>query len=119
MAVLLELERRLARFRDCRPLDPPTDRIQPANTGIAEPREDELAGDTGRDHLVVDQVRRQPGEGQVAPALADDLVTGGERDEVGEALDRDRVAVADEIPDRVGHRGDLGAAHLSRRPRPR
>ena len=51
---------------------------------------------------------RQPGEGQVAPALADDLVAGREPDEVGESLDRDRVAVADELGDRVAHGRDLG-----------
>ena len=32
---------------------------------------------------------------------------GGEGDEVREALDRDRVAVADELRDGVAHRGDL------------
>ncbi len=46
---------------------------------------------------------------EVTLALADDLVAGGERDEVREALDRDRVAVADELGDGVVHRGDLGA----------
>ena len=35
------------------------------------------------------------------PALADDLVPGGVGDQVGEALERDRVAVVDELGDRV------------------
>ena len=107
VAVLLDLERL---GRDLA-LDPPPDGAEPADTRIAEPREDELAGDAGGDHLVVDQVGRQPRQRQVALALADDLVTGGEADEVGEALDRDRVAVTDEVRDGVAHRGDLGAAH--------
>src|SRR6185312_15842207 len=89
----------------------PPDRPEPTDARVAEPGEDQLAGDARRDHLVVDQVRREPGEGQVAPALADDLVAGGEADEMGEALDRDGVAVADEVGDGVAHRGDLARAH--------
>ena len=83
----------------------------PPTPGIAEPAEDELAGDARGDHLVVDDVRRHAGQGQVAPALADDLVPGREADEVGEALDGHGVAVAHEVGDRVAHRRDLGGAH--------
>ena len=64
VAVLLDLERLLGDLA----LDPPPDRAEPADARVAEPAEDELAGDAGRDHLVVDEVRRQPGEGQVALA---------------------------------------------------
>ncbi len=64
VAVLLDLERLVGDLA----LDPPPDRAEPADARVAEPREDELAGDAGRDHLVVDEVRRQPGEGQVALA---------------------------------------------------
>ena len=120
VAVLLDLERLV---RDVA-LDPPPDRAEPADARVAEPREDELAGDAGGDHLVVDDVGREPGEGQVALALADDLVTGGERDEVGEPLDRHGIAVAHEVGDRVAHRRDLGRRHrpvagVSRPPPPR
>ena len=116
VAVLLHLQRLL---RDLA-LDPPPDRSQTADTRVPEPRKDKLAGDTGRDHLVVDDVRREAGEGQVAAALADDLVTGRERDEMGEALDGDRIAVVDELGDGVTHRCDLGGAHrVSPPPRPR
>jgi len=38
-----------------------------------------------------------------------DLVPGGEADQVGEALDRDRIAVMDELGDGVAHRCDLVA----------
>ena len=55
-------------------LDPAPDRVEPADARVAEPAEHELAGDAAGDHLVVDQVGRQPGERQVALALADDLV---------------------------------------------
>jgi hypothetical protein len=108
VAVFLELEwlvRNLA-------LDPAPDRPQPADARVAEPREDELAGDAGGDHLVVDEVRRQSGEGQVALPLANDLVARGERDQVSESLDGDGVAVADEIADGVVHRRHLRGGHL-------
>ena len=106
VAVLLHLERRRIGV-----LDPPPDRPEAAHAGVAQPAEDELAGDAGRDHLVVDEVGRHARQGQVALALADDLVPGGEADEVREALDGHGVAVADEVRDRVAHRGDLGCAH--------
>ena len=53
---------------------------------------------------------RHPDEREVAPALADDLVAGGDRDQVGEALQGDRVAVVDELRDRVVERRDDGHA---------
>src|SRR5262249_39443735 len=71
-------------------------------------------GDAGRDHLVVDHVGRHPAQRQVTTALADDLVAGREADQVGEALDRDGVAVADELGDGVTHRNDLRARHAAR-----
>ena len=52
-----------------------------------------------------------PGEGQIPPALADDLVASGKADEVREALDRDGVAIADQVGNRVAHRRDLQAGH--------
>ena len=111
VAVLLDLERRP--LPDRRRLDPPPDRVQPADARVAQPAEDELARDAARDHLVVDHVGRHPGERQVALLLADDLVAGGEPDEVGEALDGDGVAVADEVRDRVAHRRDLAGHGLA------
>ena len=42
-----------------------------------------------------------------APALPDDLVAGGVRDEVGEALEGDRVTVVDELGDGLAQRHDL------------
>jgi hypothetical protein len=101
VAVLLELE--LGRRR----LDAAPDRVQPTHSGISQPGEHQLAGDAGGDHLVIDHIRRHPGERQVALPLADDLVARREADQVGEALDRDRVPVPDEVGDRVAHRGDL------------
>ena len=78
----------------------PAEGVQRARAGIAGPGEDQLPGAAGGDHLIVDQVGREPAEREVAPTLADDLVPGGEADEVGEALDDDRVAVVDVRGDR-------------------
>jgi hypothetical protein len=100
VAVLLDLE--------ILALDRAPDGMERADARVAEPREDELPGAAGGDQLVVDEVRREPGQGQVTPALADDLVASGERDEVGEALDRDQVAVVDVGRDRLAQRDDLG-----------
>ena len=60
------------------------------------------------DQLVVDQVRRHANERQLASRLADQLVPRSERDQVREALERDRVAVADERSDGLGEGRDLG-----------
>ena len=107
MAVLLDLE--LAR------LDRVAEAVQRADARVAAPGEDQLARAAGADQLVVDDVRRHPHERQVALALADDLVPGGDGDQVGEALQRDGVAVVDEVGDGVGEGGDLGVCSHSER----
>ena len=63
--------------------------VQRTDAGIAAPGERQRARAAHADHLVVDQVRRHADQVQVAPALADDLVPGSERDQVREALQRD------------------------------
>ena len=90
------------------PRDRVAEPVQRADARVAAPREDQLAGAARADDLVVDEVRGHPGERQVAPALADDLVPGGERDEMGEPLERDRVAVVHELGHGIGQRHDLG-----------
>ena len=82
--------------------------VQRADARVAAPGEDQLSGAAGADDLVVDQVGGHPGERQVAAALADDLVARGERDQMGETLQRDRVAVVHELGHGVGQRHDLG-----------
>ena len=99
--VLLELERRRPAV-----LDRVAEPVQRADAGVAAPREDELPGAAHPDQLVVDDVGRHPDERQVAPPLADQLVPGRVRDQVREALERDGVAVADELGDRLGERDD-------------
>jgi hypothetical protein len=94
--VLLDLERRRPAVLDGVP-----EPVQRADSGIAAPREDELARAAHPDQLVVHEVRRHPDQRQVAPALADQLVPRRVRDQVREALERDGVAVADECSHRL------------------
>ena len=54
------------------------------------------------DELVVEQVGRHLDQGEVAPSLADDLVPGGVRDEMGEPLHRHGIAVPDAVLHRFG-----------------
>src|SRR4051812_34151560 len=88
--------------------------MEAADAGIAQPREYELACHAGGDHLVVDEVRRQPAKCKITLALGDDLVTRREADQVREALDRHAIAVANEVRDGVAHRRDLRRARHSR-----
>ncbi len=94
--VLLELERRRPAV-----LDRVAQPVQRADARVAAPREDELARAAHPDQLVVDDVGRHPHERQVAPPLPDQLVPGRVRDQVREALERDDVAVAHELRDRL------------------
>ena len=73
-----------------------TEAMQRADAGVAAPAEDELAGTPRTDQLVVDDIGGHPYQGQVAPALPDDLLAGGERDQVREALEGHGVTVMDE-----------------------
>ena len=103
MRVLLELER----------LGPPVfdgiaHAVQRTDAGIAAPGEDQFARATHPDQLVVDHVRRHANQRQVAPVLPDQLVPGGVRDQMREALERDGVAVADELLDGSSQREQLG-----------
>ena len=92
VAVLLELQRRRPAV-----LDRVAQPVQRADAGVAAPGEHQPAGAAHPDQLVVDDVRRHPHQRQVAAPLADDLVAGGERDQVGEAFERDGVAVVHEL----------------------
>ena len=103
MAVLFQLQR-----SGPVALDRVAKAVQRADARVAAPGEHELGGAAGADELVVDEVGRHPDEGEIASSLPDDLVAGGERDQVREALERNDVAVVDEARDRLGKRGDLG-----------
>jgi hypothetical protein len=82
--------------------------VKRADAGVASPRERELARAAGADQLVVDDVRRHPDEREVAPALTDQLVAGRVRNQVREAFERDDVAVAHELRDRLAQGNELG-----------
>ena len=110
MAVLLDLERPGPAV-----LDRVAEPVERPDARVAAPREDHLLRAAGPDELVVDDVRRHPHEGEVAAALPDDLVPGGVRDEVGEALERDGVAVVDVALDGFPQRLDGRAGHLRSR----
>src|SRR5690606_3870100 len=75
--------------------------VQRADTGVAAPGEDQLLRAASADHLVVDQVRGHADQGQIPLALADDLVAGSEGNQVGEAFQRNGVAIIDEGVHRV------------------
>src|SRR5262249_50701780 len=86
------------------------------------------AGAAGPDELVVHDVRGHPDQGEVTPPLPDDLLPGGHRDEVGEALQRDGVPVVHQLGDRIGqrqqprpaaHRYDQPCSYSSAAPPPR
>src|SRR3972149_3895105 len=71
------------------PFQPPgfqllADNAQRAHAGVADVGEDQFFGAAGCHHLIVDQVWSSPRQRQVLAALADDLMPGCERDQVGE-----------------------------------
>ncbi|MNY07789.1 hypothetical protein D3C86_1406070 [compost metagenome] len=91
-----------------------TQAMQGADTRVAAPGENQLAGTTGTDQLVVDQVRGHPHQGQVFLALANDFVARGSRDQMGKAFECDRIAVVHELLHRVVQRKNF--SHWGRLP---
>jgi hypothetical protein len=69
--------------------------VQRSDAGIADPGEHELVGASHADELIVDEVGRHPDQGQMPAALADDLVSGREWDQMGEAFHGHRIAIPD------------------------
>src|SRR5947208_7279484 len=87
--------------------------MERAHAGIADPGENEFFRATHADELIVDEVRRHPDEGEMAPTLPNDLVPGREGNEMGEPFHGDGIAVAQGRFDGVGetektrHGGDF------------
>jgi hypothetical protein len=75
--------------------------VQRSDARIPAPGEDNLLDAAGADELIVDQIRRHADHGEIALGLADDLVPGGEGDQVGEPFEGDGVAVSNRFPDGV------------------
>ena len=90
----------LFQFELVRPavLDRVAQAMQRADARIAAPGKNQLVDAAHADELVVDQVRRHADQRQTLAALADDLMGGGMRDQVGETFQRHRVAVANGDP---------------------
>src|SRR5262245_9995801 len=103
--MLLELERAGPTI-----LDRIAEAVQRAHTGIAAPREDEPARRAHADELVVDDVGGHPHQREVTLFLSDQLMSRSMRNEVRETLERDGVAVANEITNRVCERNEPGHA---------
>ncbi|SLH61335.1 Uncharacterised protein [Mycobacteroides abscessus subsp. abscessus] len=103
VAVLLDLERHRPAV-----LHRVAEPVQRADAGVAAPGEHQLARAARADELVVDQIGGHPHQRQVAAALPDDLPPGRHRNQVGEALERDGVAVVHEVGDRVRQRRYIG-----------
>ena len=102
VAVLLDLDRPRPSV-----LDGVAEAVKRAHTRVSTVGEDETAGRSHPDHLVEDKIGRHPDQLELLLALAQQLVSGRERDQVGEPLQCDAVAVADELVDRLGQRDDL------------
>ena len=83
--------------------------VQGTDARVSAPGEGQLARAAHADHLVVDQVRGHPHQVQVVAALADDLVAGGERNQVGETFQRHAVAILHVFGDRIGERQEARA----------
>ncbi|MNN50847.1 hypothetical protein D3C81_1654530 [compost metagenome] len=81
--------------------------MQRAHARVAAPGENQFAGATGADQLVVDQVRCHPHQRQIFLALTNDFMTRCCRDQVSEAFECDGVTVVDELLHRVVQRKDL------------
>ena len=93
---------------------------QQADARIAGIGEDHLLREPHADHLVVDDVGRHADQGQVLAALADRLMGGRMRDEMGETFERDDVAVAQVVGNsllealKLGHECFLIARQISK-----
>ena len=80
--------------------------VERAHPGIAAPGEDQLLRRPHADELVIDDVRRHAHQSEAAALLADQLMPGGIRDQMGEALQGDDIAVADIGRDGLGKRNE-------------
>ena len=89
-------------------LERPTEGVGGTVLNVADPGGHDVADTAGGDQLIEADVGDRPDEGQVAAALSDQLVGGGERDEALERRpERDAGAVGHMAPHRLRHRHDL------------
>ncbi len=88
---------------------------QEADARVAGVGEDHFPREAHADHLVVDDVGRHAEEREVADTLADRLVGGSVRNEVGEALEGDGVAGVKVSGDCIAEREEFGHCGASLR----
>jgi len=74
--------------------------VQRSDPRISAPGEHDLPDAPGADELIVDQIRSHADHSEIALGLPDDLVSGGEGDQVREPFQGDGVAVANRFADR-------------------
>jgi hypothetical protein len=67
--------------------------VEGTDSGIAAPRKDQLSSTARADQLVAYQIGRQPHQSEITTSLPYYFVACGERDEMGEPLERDHVAI--------------------------
>ena len=86
--------------------------VAEAGADIADPRGDDAADASGADELVEQHVGDGADQREVPAPLADQLVTGGERDgRLERGAHADRGAVGDEAGDGLLHRHQLASSH--------
>src|SRR5712691_11185589 len=85
-------------------LDRVAEAVQRAHPRVAAPGKHQLLRTAHADELVIEEVRRHADEREALAALADDLVSGRERDQVGEPLHRDHIAIPNGFLHRLGKR---------------
>jgi len=86
--------------------------VAEAGAYVAHPRRDDSADAATADELVEEDVRDGADQGEPAPALADQLVAGRERDQrLQRRAQADRGAVGDEAGDGIPHGHELGPGH--------
>src|SRR5262245_16012788 len=69
------------------------------NAGISGPRKDHLACATCPDHLVIDEIRCEPDQCQIATTLSNNLVSGSEGNKMAEAFGSHRITIVYERAD--------------------
>ncbi|MCY1182051.1 hypothetical protein D9M73_225900 [compost metagenome] len=89
-----------------------TQAVQRAYTGVTAPGENQFAGATGTDQLIVDQVRSHTYQGQLFLALTNDFMPGGSRNQVREAFEGDTVTVMDKLLHGIVEREDFSHCRL-------
>src|SRR5579862_4271084 len=85
--------------------------MERADAGIAAPGEGEPRSAAHADQLIVDEIGRHADQMQIPPTLAHDFLSGGERDEMGEPLERHAGTVAHVRCNRLLQRQQLHRAY--------